>query len=80
MAIHQDFGSDLQRILCEATSKQSVRRAGFDHPTGHLAVVVFHVDMHPGVRIDPFHLGDRTPQLERPIKARRIPPQETSVF
>lgn len=60
---HLDAGGD--RVAAPAAAHQGSRRAGLDHPGVDRAVLVGHVDVQPGVRVDPLHLGDRAPQRDR---------------
>ena len=39
-----------------------------DHPLADRAIGVLHVDVQPGVRVDPFHLGNRAAQMDRLLR------------
>jgi hypothetical protein len=56
IAFHDDLGADRQRILRQAPAQQHRRIAPFDHPPLDLAIRALHVDVNPGVGVDPFHL------------------------
>ena len=66
----QYFGAGQQRLFRPAAAEQRVGSRGFDHPARHLAVVAFDVDVDPGVRIDPFHLRDRSLELDRLVRIK----------
>src|SRR5258706_16289298 len=64
ISLDDDHGSGRQRVLREAAPEQRVWRAGFDHPLLGLAGLrILHIDMDPGMGVDPFHLGDRSREL-----------------
>src|SRR5688572_8183453 len=62
--LDDDLGALGQRVLVPAAAEQSVRCATFNHPALHLAVVALHVDVNPGMRIDPLHLDDSALHLD----------------
>ena len=53
------------RIPRPAGPQKSVRTAHFKAPIRHLAIVVFDVNVKPGVRIQPLEFRDRARQLDR---------------
>ena len=65
IALNGQLGAHFQRPLGESAPQHDVGAAAFDHPIGDGAVRILHVDVNPGVRIDPFHLGDRSRQMDR---------------
>src|SRR6185503_6345612 len=68
-ALDEDLGALSQRLLVPATAQQRVGRATFDHPALDLTGLrILHVDVDPGVRVDPLHLHDRAPQLDRALR------------
>src|SRR5690348_12534653 len=58
VAVNIQYGPCLQRALGEPTAQHDIGAAALDHPIGHLAIGASHIDMNPGVGIDPLHLGD----------------------
>src|SRR6185503_4742715 len=67
-AFDEDLSALGERGLVPTTAEQRVWRAAFDHPPFHLpSGRVLHVDVNPGMRVDPFHLHDRAPQLDRTL-------------
>src|SRR4051812_30126365 len=44
VALDGDFHARLHRVAREAAAEERVRRAAFDHPFGHGAIGIFHVD------------------------------------
>src|SRR5688572_22754096 len=66
-ALDQDLGAGKERVLVPPAAEERVRRAALDHPLLGLAVGGLDVDVDPGVRVDPLHLGHRAPQLHRPL-------------
>src|SRR5215470_15987711 len=65
IALYCEFGSKLQGLLRKASPEHDVRATAFDHPVGHLAVWADHVDVNPGMGIDPFHRRHRSLQMDR---------------
>src|SRR5262245_7838027 len=65
ITVYQDLGPRLERISRETAAQQSVRSPGFDHPLFDAAIVLLDIQMHPSVGIDPFHLCNSPPQLDR---------------
>ena len=55
----------LHRIPRPAGPQEYVRTAHFKAPIRHLAIVIFDVNVKPGVRIQPLKFRDRTRQLDR---------------
>src|SRR5579862_5759175 len=58
IALRDHFGSNLERSLGKTSTNQNPRRTAFHHPVRHLTVWAYHIDVDPGVGIDPLHLGD----------------------
>ena len=65
IALNGDLRAHFERSLGEPAPQHDVGAAAFHHPIGHCAVRVLHVDVNPGVRIDPFHVGDLARQMDR---------------
>src|SRR5215472_13173851 len=51
IALHDDLGSGRQGPLVNAEPEQGVWAATLDHPVCDSAVLIFHVDLNPGVGI-----------------------------
>src|SRR5438552_8983033 len=67
-AFDDDLDAVGQRVLGPAAADQRVRRATFHRPTFHLPVRTCHVDVNPGVRVDPLHLDDRALYLDALVR------------
>ena len=65
ISLNGKFRAHFERPLGKPAPQHDVRAAAFHHPIGDRAVRVLHVDMNPGVGIDPFHLGDGSGQMDR---------------
>ena len=57
ITLRDHFGSNLKGFLREPSTNQDSWRTTFDHPVRHLTIRAHHIDMNPGVGIDPLHLG-----------------------
>ena len=68
VTIDQDHCAGFQRLSGEAAPQQGIRGAGLDHPFVNGAVVLLYIHVDPGVRIDPFHLGDGATQFHRLLR------------
>src|SRR5258708_19599709 len=55
----------VHRIPRPASPQEYVRTAHFKAPIRHLAIVVFDVNVKPGLRIQPLNFLARTSQLDR---------------
>src|SRR5439155_24984681 len=69
-SIDDDFGARQQRLFGKASPVQRGRGPCFDRPVFYSTVLLFHVHVDPDVGIDPFHLRDRSLELERPIRVK----------
>src|ERR1700681_3539106 len=56
IALRDHFGSNLERFLSETSTNQNPRRTAFHHPVRYLTVWADHIDVDPGVGINPLHL------------------------
>src|SRR5205814_2467092 len=65
VAGHDDRRADLESVLRNATAHQRVWRAAFDHPFLGRPAGFLHIDVDPGVRVDPLRLADRAFELQR---------------
>src|SRR5713101_2327465 len=59
VAGHHNGRTDFQSVPRDTASHQGVRGSAFDHPLFGRAVGFLHVDVDPGMRIDPLGLADR---------------------
>src|SRR5437764_2153551 len=67
IAVDDDLGARLQRVLGDAAAEQRVRRPAFDHPLFLGPVGLRDLDVDPRVRIHPLDLRDRSLQQDRPV-------------
>src|SRR5579863_7002935 len=65
VAIDHELVPDLHFALPETLARQLTRRGAFTAPRDHVALVILDVDIEVGVRVGPFHLGQRTLDPDR---------------
>src|SRR5512139_68751 len=53
IAEHDDLGAWRDRVPCHAAANERIGAAGLDHPLFDGAAIARHVEMDPGMRIDP---------------------------
>lgn len=63
--MYDHFNAHRKVGLSQSAVDKRVGPAGLSGPIDHFAVVPFDVDVHPPVRIDPFHFGHHAPQRDR---------------
>ncbi len=55
MTAHADRRADLDHVLRPPTALNLDHAGAFERPHGRLALVVLHLEIDPGVRVDPVH-------------------------
>src|SRR6266850_771379 len=64
--VDDDLHAGRDDVLRPAATEQVVRVACLYHPALYFSIRLFHVDMEPRVRIDPFHLHNGSAQRDGP--------------
>ena len=60
VTVDENLRTDRQGVFRDSLPEERIRCPGLDRPTNDRTVRTGHVDVKPRVRIDEFHLGERS--------------------